>query len=67
MERERILSELRDVKIFIDRKADQAFQGECAAQTKLSEAQSELMLILLFMKLACSSNAGAWNLIRHIN
>ena len=41
-ERETILSEQRDLHNFLERKADQAFQGECAAQTKLSEAQSEL-------------------------
>ena len=27
---------------FLERSADQAFRGECAAQTRLSEAQSEL-------------------------
>ena len=41
-ERETILSEQRDLHNFLERKADQAFQGECAAQTKLSEAPSEL-------------------------
>ena len=42
MERERILSEPRDIYDFLERKADHAFQGECAAQTRLSEAQSGL-------------------------
>ena len=36
------LSEQRDLRNFLERKPDQAFQGECVAQTKLSEAQSEL-------------------------
>ena len=42
MERERILSEQRDIHDFLEKKADQAFQGECAAQTKLCAAQSPL-------------------------
>ena len=41
-ESEKILSARRDLQNFLGRNADQAFQGECAAQTKLSEAQSEL-------------------------
>ena len=41
MEREKILSEQRDVHGFFEKKADHAFQGVCAAQTRLSEAQSE--------------------------
>ena len=41
-ERERILSERRDIHDFLEKKADHAFQGECAAQTRFSEAQSEL-------------------------
>ena len=41
-EKEKILSEQRDLHNFLGRKADQAFQGECAAQTKLSDVQSEL-------------------------
>ena len=41
-EREKILFEQRDLHNSFERKADQAFQGECAAQTKLPEAQSEL-------------------------
>ena len=41
-ERETVLSEQRDLHNFLERKADQAFQRECAAQTKLSQAQSEL-------------------------
>ena len=42
MKRERALSEQRDIHDFLERKADHAFQGECAVQTILSEAQSEL-------------------------
>ena len=42
MERERILSEQRDIHDCLEKKADHAFQGELAAQTKLSGAQSEL-------------------------
>ena len=42
MGRERILSEQRNVHDFFEKKADHAFQGELAAQTRLSEAQSEL-------------------------
>ena len=42
MERERILSQQRDIYVFLGKKADHAFQGECAAQTRLSEAQAEL-------------------------
>ena len=34
--------EQSDIHDFFERKADQIFQGDCAAQTKLSEAQSEL-------------------------
>ena len=42
MERERILSEQRDVHDVLERKADHAFHIEYAAQTRFSEAQSEL-------------------------
>ena len=42
MERERILSEQRDIHDFIEKRVDHAFQGECAAQTRLSEAQSDV-------------------------
>ena len=31
-----------DIRDFLERKADHAFQGECAAQTRLSEAPAEL-------------------------
>ena len=41
-ERERILSEQRDSHDFLDRKADHGFQRDWAAQTRLTEAQSEL-------------------------
>ena len=41
-EREKNLSEQRDIHNFLERKADQACQREFAAQTKLSEAQSDL-------------------------
>ena len=41
-ERERFLSEQRDIHDFPEKKADRAFQGECAAQTRLSEVQFEL-------------------------
>ena len=40
--KERILSEQRNIHSFLEKKADQAFRGECPAQTRLSEAQSEL-------------------------
>ena len=39
LQREEILYEKSDLHNFLERKADQAFKGECA---KLSEAQSEL-------------------------
>ena len=42
MERERILSEQRNIHDVLEKKADQAFRGEFEAQTRLSEAQSEL-------------------------
>ena len=42
MERRRILSQQRDIHDFLEKKADHAFQGEFAAQTRLSEAQAEL-------------------------
>ena len=42
MERERILSAQRGIHDFLGMEADHGFQGECAAQTRLSEAQSEL-------------------------
>ena len=42
LSRDKILSGQRDLHNFFEKKADQAFQGDCAAQTKLSEAQSEL-------------------------
>ena len=42
LERENILYEQREIHNFLERKADQTFLGECAAQTRLSEAQSEL-------------------------
>lgn len=52
----------------------QAFQGECAAQTKLSEAQSELdrrewkmqNTDIVATKLAFSSNPRGWNFIKRI-
>ena len=37
-----MLSEQRDIHGFLERKADRAFQGEFAAQTRLLEAQFEL-------------------------
>ena len=40
--RERILSRQRNVFDLFQKKADHAFQGEFAALTRLSEAQSEL-------------------------
>ena len=75
MERERILSEQRDLHDFLERKADHAFQGDCAARTRLSEAQFELDRgewrmqdadIAFFMKVACSSDPRGWNSIRRI-
>ena len=36
------MSEQRDTHEFLEKKADHAFQIKCAAQTRLSEAQSEL-------------------------
>ena len=36
------MSEQRDTHEFLEKKADHAFQIECAAQTRLSEAKSEL-------------------------
>ena len=42
MERERTLSEQRDIHDILEKKAGHACQGESAAQTRLSEAQSEL-------------------------
>ena len=42
MEKDRILSEQKNLHEFLEKKADRAFQGEFAAQTRLSEAQAEL-------------------------
>ena len=42
MDRETILSDPRDIHDLREKKADHACLGECAAQTGLSEAQSEL-------------------------
>ena len=42
IERERILSEQKNIHDLLERKVDHGFQGECAAQTRLYEAQSEL-------------------------
>ena len=42
LEREKILSEQKEIQNLLERKADQAFRGERAARTRLSEAQSEL-------------------------
>ena len=42
LEKEKILSEPRSNHEYLDKKADRAFQGEFAAQTRLSEAQAEL-------------------------
>ena len=38
---ERILSEPRDFHDFLEKEADHVFHGECPAQTRLSEAQTE--------------------------
>ena len=75
MERERILSEQRDIHDFLERKADHAFQEECATKTRFlkrrlssTEETGECkMLILLFVKLACGSNPRGWNSIGRIN
>ena len=48
LEREKILSEQRDIHNFIERKADRAFRGACAAHARLSEAQGRV-LTELFM------------------
>ena len=40
--KERILSEQKSLHEFLEKKAGQAFQGEIAAQTRFSEAQTEL-------------------------
>ena len=66
MERERILSELRDIHDFLERKAHQAdFLMRCL---NLTEENGECkLLMLLFMKLACSSSSTGWNFIRRIN
>ena len=40
--KEFFLSKQRDIHDFLERKAENAFEGECAAQTRLSEAQSGL-------------------------
>ena len=42
MEMENILSEQRSLHEFLKKEADRAFQGEFAAQTRLSEAQAEI-------------------------
>ena len=63
------------VQDFFEKKADHAIQGECAAQTRLSEAQAEFdqrewigeMLKLLFMKLSDSLNPKEWGSVRQIN
>ena len=64
----------RNIRDFLEQKAEQTFQGELAAQTRLSEAQAESeengkgeMLILLSMKLAFSLNPRGWNSCGQIN
>ena len=42
MDRERVLSDRRNIHDFLEKKADHAFRGGCAVQTRLSAAQSEL-------------------------
>ena len=53
-------NEKRSILDFLERKADHAFQEELAAQTTTENGECE-MVILLFMKLACSSNPRGWN------
>ena len=42
MEKDRILSEQKNLHEFPEKKVDRAFQGKFAAQTRLSDAQAEL-------------------------
>ena len=42
MEKERILSEQKNLPEFLEKNADQAFRGEFAAQTRLSEGDADL-------------------------
>ena len=42
MEKDRILSEQKNLHEFLEKKTDPTFQGEFEAQTRLSEAQAEL-------------------------
>ena len=75
MEKERILSEQKSLHVYLEQKADHACQGECAARTRLSEAQAELdrrqwerrNADIALHELACSSNPRGWNFIRQIN
>ena len=65
----------KDSDDFFEKKADHVIQAECAAQTRLSEAQAEFdqrewtgeVLILLLMKLTDSLNPREWNSIRQVN
>ena len=71
LKRENILSEQKEIHNFLERKADQAFRGERAAQTRLSEAHSELdrcrVLIELFMDRVSNFIPRGWNFIKRIN
>ena len=64
LEQENVLSEQRDTHNFFERKACQAFRGECAAQTRLSEAQSELDSA---DRALCGFNLKGWYFIKRIN
>ena len=41
-EKEKILSERRNLTGYLEKEAERAFQGTCAAQKRLSEAQAEM-------------------------
>ena len=49
----------KNIPDFLEKKADQAFQGEMAVPTRLSEAQTVALL-----NLACSSNLKRMELIQ---
>ena len=62
-ERQRFLSEQRGIHDFVEKKADQAFLMSLIWTEESGECT---MLILHFMKLACSSNLRGWNFMRQI-
>ena len=73
IEKQRILSEQSSFHDHLEKEADQAFQGDLTAQTRLSGARAELdsgtgeKLILISMQLADILGRKKWNSVKQIN